>query len=160
MNPMKGLVSLRPVEIHDLPIFFAHQLDPEATRLAAFASRDPKAFLIHWTTIIGNPDAANRTILYDDRVVGNVGAWTDAETRKRLLGYWIGREFWGRGIASAAVAQFVQSEPTRPLTARVAKHNLGSIRVLEKNGFSRADEDEFALAGPTLVEELIYVLSA
>lgn len=160
MNPPKGLVSLRPVEVSDLEIFFAHQLDPEATRLAAFPSRDREAFMVHWATnILGNPANACRTILCDDRVVGNIGAWNDAGTRERMLGYWLGREFWGRGIASAAVAQFLQVESKRPLTARVAKHNLGSRRVLEKSGFARAGADECTLPGGTRLEEFIYVLA-
>ncbi len=160
MNLQKGLVSLRLVEAHDLQIFFAHQLDPEATRLAAFQSRDREAFMAHWTTnILGHPTNACRTILCNDRVVGNIGAWTDADTRERLLGYWLGREFWGRGIASAAVAQFLQIESTRPLMARVARHNLGSLRVLEKSGFTRAGEDAFTRPDGTRVEEFIHVLA-
>lgn len=158
---MKGLVSLRPVTAEDLPIFFTHQRDPEAARLAAFTSRDREAFMLHWTTrILGNPAAISRTILLGDQVTGNIGAWNDPETQKRHLGYWIGREFWGRGIASAAVAQFLQFESTRPLTAQLAKHNLGSIRVLEKTGFTRAGEDAFTLPDGSNVEEFIYVLSA
>ena len=161
MKLMKDLVSLRPVDAQDLPIFFTHQVDPEATRLAAFPSRDREAFWTHWTTnIIGHPTNASRTILVDDRVAGYICAWTDANTRERLVGYWIGREFWGRGIASAAVAQFLLAESTRPLSARVAKHNLGSIRVLEKSGFIRAGEEPFTLPNGTRLEELIYILSA
>ena len=149
---MKEPVSLRAVEADDLPIFFAHQLDPEATRLAAFPSRDREAFMTHWTTrILGNPAAVSRTVLWSGRVAGNIGAWTDPDSHERLVCYWIGREFWGRGIASAALSQFLQFESTRPLHARVAKHNLGSIRVLEKAGFARVGED---------VEEFIYFLSA
>lgn len=159
MPPMTELVSLRPVVADDLPIFFLHQLDAEAARLAAFPSRDREAFMLHWTTrILGNPAAVSHAILCENAVVGNIGAWTDADTHERLLGYWIGREFWGRGIASAAVAQLLRSESTRPLTAHVAKHNLGSIRVLEKNGFTRAGEDRFTLPDGTPVEEFIYRL--
>ena len=161
MQPTKSLVSLRPVVADDLPIFFAHQRDPESVRLAAFVSRDHDAFMLHWTTrILGNPVAACRTVLFDANVVGYASAWTGAETGQRLLGYWIGREFWRRGIASVAVAQFVQSEPIRPLTAHVAKHNLGSIRVLEKTGFTRTGEDAFTLPDGSRVEEFIYGLSA
>lgn len=156
---MPGLVSLRAVEARDLPIFFAHQLDPEATRLAAFPSRDREAFMTHWTTkILGNPANVARTILCSDRVAGYIGAWTDADSHERMIGYWIGREYWGRGIASAAVAQLLQFESTRPLAARVAKHNLGSIRVLEKSGFVRTGEDGFTLPDGTRGEELVYVL--
>ena len=158
---MKILVSLRPVAAGDLPVFFEHQVDPEATRMAAFPSREHEAFLTHWNTkILGNPDAACRTILFGDRIAGYVGAWTDADTSERHLGYWLGREFWGRGIASAAVVRFLQSESTRPITSRVARHNLGSIRVLEKAGFTRAGADGFTLPDGTSVNEFIYILSA
>lgn len=158
---MEERVSLRPVKTDDLPIFFVHQLDPEATKLAAFPSRDREAFFTHWTTtILGNPAAVCRTILAGDQVAGNIGAWTDAASNDRLIGYWLGREFWGRGIASAALSQFLRFESTRPLRAHVAKHNLGSIRVLEKASFTRIGEEAFSLPNRTPVEEFIYLLPA
>ena len=152
-------MSIRPVKADDLPIFFVHQLDPEATKLAAFPSRDRAAFFTHWTTnILGNPAAVSRTILAGDQVAGNIGAWTDVASNDRFIGYWIGREFWGRGIASAALAQFLRFESTRPLHAHVAKHNLGSIRVLEKAGFARVGEDALSLTSGARVEERSYFL--
>lgn len=155
---MSASVSLRPVVASDLPIFFAHQADPESARMAAFPSRDHAAFMAHWTNnILGHPTNTSRTILADGQVVGNICAWTAGSTR--FLGYWIGREHWGRGLASAALAEFLQSEKTRPLTAQVVKHNLGSIRVLEKNGFTRTHSDAFTLADGTRLEELTYMLS-
>ena len=158
---MEERVSLRPVATDDLPIFYVHQLDPEATRLAAFPSRDRDAFLAHWTThILGNPAAISRTILADNSVAGNIGAWTDAASHDRFICYWIGREFWGRGIASAALSQFLRFESTRPLSARVAQHNLGSIRVLEKTGFVRAGEDGLSLRPGACIKEFIYFLAA
>jgi RimJ/RimL family protein N-acetyltransferase len=157
---MKERVSLRPVQTDDLPVFFVHQRDPEATRLAAFPSRDPAAFFTHWTkNILGNPAAVNRTILADDQVAGNIGAWTDAASNDRLISYWIGREFWGRGIASAAMAQFLRLESARPLSARVVSHNVGSIRVLEKAGFARVGEDAFSLPTGAELKEFIYCLA-
>src|SRR3954471_9929084 len=157
---MKERVSLRPVSSDDLPIFFVHQLDPEATKLAAFPSRDRAAFFTHWTSnILGNPANVSRTILAGDQVAGNIGAWTDAASHDRFIGYWIGREFWGRGIGSAALVQFLRFESTRPLNAHVAKHNLGSIRVLEKAGFARIGEEAFPLPSGARVEELKYFLA-
>jgi RimJ/RimL family protein N-acetyltransferase len=158
---MQERVSLRPVKADDLPIFFVHQLDPEATKLAAFPSRDRDAFFAHWTTnILGNPAAVSRTILAGDQVAGNIGAWTEASSNDRLICYWLGREFWGRGIASAALAEFLRSESTRPLGAHVAKHNLGSMRVLEKAGFARVGKDAFSSPSDARVEEFIYTLVA
>ena len=149
-------VSLREVRVGDLPILFAHQLDPEGARMAAFKSRDSDAFMAHWAKIMANPACATRVILADGSVAGDIGAWTDGA--ERLVGYWIGREFWGRGIASAALAQFLHEEVTRPLTARVAKHNAASIRVLQKSGFVLVGEDAFDLPDGTKVEEFVYRL--
>jgi RimJ/RimL family protein N-acetyltransferase len=51
------------------------------------------------------------------------------------LGYWIGREFWGRGIASRAVALMCKEVTMRPLFATTAEWNHASLRVLMKHGF-------------------------
>ncbi len=130
---MKG-VRLRDVVEADLPILFEHQQDPEASRMAAFPSRDREAFLAHWRTkILGDATVAKKTILFDGRVAGNIVSFE--RDGKKLVGYWIGREFWGQGVATSALAQFLETVPGRPLYAYVAKHNVGSIRVLEKCGF-------------------------
>lgn len=154
-------VSLRLVESGDLPILFAHQMDPVAAQLAAFPSRDREAFFAHWTkNILGNPAAISCAILEGGRVVGHIGAWTLATSNERFTGYWIGREFWGRGIASAAMLQFLRWESTRPLIASVARHNPGSIRVLEKAGFVRVGDDSYSLPGGARVEGFLYSLGA
>lgn len=136
----------------DLPILFAHQADPEAARMALFPSRDRPAFLAHWERIGADPTTVARAIVADGEVAGNVGSW-DGDG-KRLLGYWVGREHWGRGIATAAVAAFLEIDRTRPIHAFVAVTNVGSIRVLEKCGFARVDS-RFADDG---VEERVYRL--
>jgi RimJ/RimL family protein N-acetyltransferase len=55
---------------------------------------------------------------------------------KREVGYWIDRAFWGRGVATEALSAFLCLEHIRPLYAGVAKHNVASIRVLQKCGFT------------------------
>ena len=52
-----------------------------------------------------------------------------------MVGYWLGKAYWGRGIASSALALFLEDERHRPLLATVAEHNAGSRRALEKVGF-------------------------
>src|SRR5262245_55729848 len=116
-------VVLREVVDSDLPIFFEHQRNPEAVRMAAFPSRDHDAFMTHWAKLRREPSNIIRTIVCDVQVAGNIGSWI-AEDR-RLIGYWIGREFWGRGVATAALAAFVAEVKDRPLHAFVAKHNVG-----------------------------------
>lgn len=55
--------------------------------------------------------------------------------------HWIDPTRWGRGIASAAVKVFVGTETRRPLFARVAAHNVGSAKVLTRNGFVKVGEE-------------------
>ena len=131
---MSGDVRLRDVEPDDLPIFYEQQLDPDAARMAAFPSRDRAAFDAHWAkNILGNATAITQTVLLDGRVAGNIGSWI--QDGARLIGYWIGREYWGKGVATRALAAFLRAVVERPLYAHVVKHNVGSLRVLEKCGF-------------------------
>ncbi len=51
------------------------------------------------------------------------------------VGYWIARQHWGRGIASRALALFLQEEPRRPLRATADSANAASRHILEKCGF-------------------------
>jgi RimJ/RimL family protein N-acetyltransferase len=132
-------VTLREVTQEDLPIFFEHQLDADATRMAAFPSRDRDAFMAHWARIMSSETGILSTILADDAVAGNVVYW-EAEGEPNI-GYWLGRTHWGKGIASAAVAQFLTKIEARPVYAHVVKHNFASIRVLQKCGFQLAREE-------------------
>ena len=124
---------LRNVSVEDLPIFFEHQRDAVALRMAAFRSRERDAFMTHWRTNVLRPENVSRTVVVDRQVVGYVSSWE--QDGKRLVAYWIGREHWGKGIATRALSEFLVLEPMRPLHAWVAVHNVGSIRVLEKCGF-------------------------
>lgn len=132
---------LRDVVETDLPIFYEQQLDPESTRMAAFPPRKEwSVFLTHWRTkILGDAACCKQTIVWNERVAGYVGSWTQGE--RRLVAYWIGREYWGQGIATAALTEFLGHDRARPLHAFVAVHNVGSMRVLEKCGFVRMDGD-------------------
>jgi RimJ/RimL family protein N-acetyltransferase len=131
---------LRDVIESDLPIFFEHQSDPEATAMADFPARDREAFDAHWERVLGDETLTSKTIVFEGQVVGNVGSWE--QDGRRLVGYWLGREFWGKGLATKALAELIDELDRRPLYAYVAKTNVSSIRVLEKCGFVRSDEDE------------------
>ena len=152
-------MRLRPVEDHDLGVFFDHQADPEATEMAAFPARGKDQFAAHWARTRADATVIQRTIVADGTVAGNIESWE--QDGQRLLGYWIGREHWGRGIATQALAQFTRQVTARPLHAHVAVHNAGSIRVLEKCGFRRDRVQEAAAPAPDDgIEELIFVLDA
>ena len=150
-------VFLRNVTADDLPIFFEQQLDKDAHFMAAFTAKDPAdhmAFSAHWAKIMADPGITIRTIQVDGQVAGHVsvhGWFGEPE-----VSYWIGKAFWGQGVASLALAQFLNIVTVRPLYARVAKDNLASLRVLEKCGFTiRGEGKGFSNARGMEVEEFI-----
>ena len=135
-------VELRSVEPDDLEILYEHQADPVAAEMAAFPSRDRATFLQHWKTrVLAIPANYKRVVIADGAVAGNVVSWLDAESGHRLFGYWLGREFWGKGIATEAVRLALVEITDRPIYADVAVHNIGSQRVLEKTGFLRISDE-------------------
>jgi RimJ/RimL family protein N-acetyltransferase len=142
VTPMKTKIQLRNVEANDLPLFFEHQRDPIAVAMVAFDSRDRAAFDQHWAKLLADDSLLKKTVIVDGEVAGNIGSWT-AEG-KREVGYWIDRAFWGRGVATEALSAFLCLEQTRPLYAGVAKHNVASIRVLQKCGFKLSHSVEEA----------------
>jgi RimJ/RimL family protein N-acetyltransferase len=132
-------VRLRDVTEGDLPVFFEHQIDPEAIRMAAFPPRDREAFTAHWTKILGDETVTKKTVLVGGLVAGNIVSFERSGGRE--VGYWLGREYWGKGIATRALSEFLRQVKTRPLHARAARQNLASIRVLEKCGFTPTGHD-------------------
>jgi RimJ/RimL family protein N-acetyltransferase len=131
-------VRIRPVEDHDLAIFLAHQDDPVAAAMAAFPTRAPDVFFKHWAKIRADPANVTRTIVADGEVVGDILSWPDDGGRQ--VGYWIGRDHWGKGFATAALRLLLEEIRDRPMIAHVALHNIGSQRVLEHCGFVRVGE--------------------
>ena len=155
---MTNDISLRDVQESDLPVFFEQQLDPDATRLAAFPARARDEFMAHWAKIMAEETTFLKTIVFHGKVAGNIVGWKQAGELK--VGYWLGKEYWGKGIASAALARFLGHVKARPLYAHVAKHNTASIRVLQKCGFTIAGEGKFPGADGEEGEEFILTLGA
>jgi RimJ/RimL family protein N-acetyltransferase len=155
-------VLLRDVAEGDLPIFFEQHLDPAANHMAAFTTKDPAdrdAFMAHWTRVVGDDTITIKTILFEGRVAGSIVSFS--QFGRPSVSYWMGREFWGRGIATKALATFLDLVTTRPLYARAAKDNIASLRVLEKCGFTIIGQDEgFSNARGTVVEEFVLSLGA
>ena len=155
-------VVLREVQAEDLPLFFEHQQDPEANYMAAFTAKDPmdqQAFMAHWASILGDTTNTIRTILVEGQVAGSVSSYEETAGHPEVT-YWLGKSYWGKGIATAALRAFLAQVTTRPIFARVAKDNRASLRVLEKCGFTIIDEDKgFANARGQEIEEWLLQLS-
>jgi RimJ/RimL family protein N-acetyltransferase len=151
-----SLILLRNVTEVDLPILFAQQLDPEATAMAAFPSRDHDAFMAHWKKIMADDKVFLKTILYNGQIAGSIVSWEMFGERE--VGYWLGKEFWGKGLMTQALAEYISIVKTRPLMAHVARHNIGSRRVLEKCGFTVIGEDKYTNPAGVEVEEFVLKL--
>jgi len=124
--------------------------------MAAFPSRDRETFMTHWARIMKDVKVVIQTVVYNDHIAGSVLSWEMMGERE--VGYWFGREYWGKGIATQAVQAYVNIVQTRPLYAHVAKHNIGSRRVLEKCGFKIIGEDTYTNPADVEVEEFILKL--
>ena len=136
---MKNSIILRAVAADDIAVFFEQQNNPAAVKMAAFPARSREDFNTHWTNILKNKDVLVRTILHNKKTAGNIVGFSI--NGKREVGYWLGQEFWGQGIATRALRQFIKLEKYRPLYAVVAAHNKASIRVLEKSCNKIIDHD-------------------
>ena len=160
MTNDKSEIKLRRTQIPDLEYLFQFQLYKEGGYLAAFMPKDPadkEAYLAKYIKLLGDPLINNQTIMAGDVIAGSIAKFViegDAE-----ITYWIDRKFWGQGIATKALKNFLTVETTRPLFARVAFDNFGSQKVLEKCGFVKIGSDKgFANARQAEIEEFIYKL--
>lgn len=126
--------------------------------MALFPARDREAFDAHWRRVLADDSVTKKTIVHEGKVAGNIGCWE--QDGRRLVGYWIGKEFWGKGLATRALSELVAEVEARPLHAWVATTNVGSIRVLEKCGFvAKESRSELDKRLGREVEELLFELS-
>lgn len=108
--------------------------------MAAFPARDRETFMAHWTRILADKTVITKTILFEGNVAGNIASFI--QSGEREVGYWVGKEYWGKGVATQALSAFLRHVQTRrPLYAHVARHNIASVRVLQKCGFELSDQD-------------------
>jgi RimJ/RimL family protein N-acetyltransferase len=153
-------LELRPVEVADLDAIFEQMRDPESVRMAAFTpedSNDRSAFDAHMATVMASPQNTFRAIIRDSRLVGTIASYVSEGTIE--VTYWIDRSCWGQGIATQALSLLLQEISVRPIRARVASDNPGSLRVLQKAGFHPiGTEVSFAPGRAAEIEETILEL--
>ena len=150
-------VSLRPLEDRDLDTIYEQVTDPESIWMAAFTADDQtdrRAFLDRQSRLRADPSVSHRVIDVDGDVAGTIGSFRIDDQLE--VTYWVGRTFWGKGIASAALRVLLDETAARPVYARAASDNVGSLRVLEKAGFRRIGVDRgFARGRGEEIEETI-----
>ncbi len=154
-------ITLPKTEKDDLNAFFLFQLDQEANHLAAFTAKDPNdkvTYIEKYSRFLTDPTINMRTIKVNDVIVGSIAKFVIENDAG--ITYWIDRKFWGQGIATSALKDFLNIEKSRPIYGHVAFDNYGSQKVLENCGFVKIGKDKgFANARQTEIEEYIYRLS-
>jgi RimJ/RimL family protein N-acetyltransferase len=135
-------ISLHPVTEADLAILFEFEHDPIANKMADFPARELEAFYQHWQhNIFADQQAVAQGIWFNNVLVGNIVSWinseltTDTDPQVRLVGYWLGRQYWRQGIATNALSMFLQQCISSPVYAYIDQHNQGSLKVAHSNGF-------------------------
>jgi len=154
-------IKLTKTEKDDLNAFFEFQLDEKASYLAAFTPEDPTdrtAYLEKYTKLLADTTVNMQTIFVNETIAGSISKF-EMEGEAEIT-YWIDRNFWGQGIGTRALKQFLTIETMRPIFGRVAFDNFGSQKILEKSGFVKIGTDKgFANARQTEIEEFIYKLT-
>ena len=153
-------VTLRPMIESDLEQFFLDQQDEEARYRAAFTPENPfdrEAYMSKWKKLLHDETVCNKTILVKDKIAGSIAKYM--MFGEAQITYWISKPYWNRGVASAALKEFLLQYTERPLFGRTAFDNIASQRVLEKCGFALVEKDRyFANARGQEIEERIFRL--
>ena len=134
-----SVLELRATAEADLETLYTFQADPDAAAMAGFPSRDRPTYFSHWSGVLADPTVVKSTVVLDGAVAGSLVCFGPPQARE--VGYWIGRQYWGRGIATEALRMFVEQVSERPLRGFVVPGNVGSRRVLAKCGFVADGED-------------------
>lgn len=153
-------MELRNTNKSDLEKLFIIQLDKEANFLAAFTSKNPtnkNEYINKWTRLLTNPTVNMQTIIINNEVAGSVVKY-EIESKVEIT-YWIDKKFWGKGITTEALVEFLKMENNRPIYGRVAFDNFGSQKVLEKCDFKKIGiEKGYANGRKKEIEEFVYKL--
>ncbi len=126
-------VRLRDIVPDDLPRMYEFNLDPDANRLAGTIPRSADAFKANWESALADSNVVAKAISVGDLLTGYISCFKRDDSYS--VGYWVGKNFWGQGIASRALELLLNEVTIRPLYAQVATSNWASLRVLQKHGF-------------------------
>lgn len=153
-------ITLRDVQPADLDQFFAFQQDSDAAHMAGFAPTNPQdrgIFDHHWGQLLNDEHSTVRTIDVGGQAAGSIAAYLDQEVYEVM--FWTDKQFWGQGVTTTAMDQFLDEFTTRPLRARVVDDNAGSLKILQSRGFAEVGQEQvFSNARAQVVTEKILEL--
>ncbi|KAG4913985.1 hypothetical protein AAZX31_19G226900 [Glycine max] len=137
-------ISLRPFKMSDVDDFLIWAGDDQVTRNLRWKTCGSREEALAFIRDVCIPHPWRRSICLDDRSIGFVSVypWSGDERCKADIGYAIGTNYWGQGIATKALMTavpqvFKDFNELLRLQAFVDVENKASQRVLEKAGFLR-----------------------
>lgn len=165
-------LTLRPLRASDAPAMQQFASDFDVSRMLAqvphpYPDGEAEAFIAEVVDL--DDSLPFRVFAIDDgKFAGTIALAADGEAFKggeARLGYWLGRPFWGRGLATEAVRALLKHYAFSILglgrvTAGVFDDNPASTRVLLKVGFRHEGEEmRWSEARRTNVRHLLYGIS-
>jgi [ribosomal protein S5]-alanine N-acetyltransferase len=140
-----GICTLRPWRESDIEQLAQIANDKDVARY--MADRFPHPYTEEdarfWISLHRECETLNNFAIEVNGVVAGGIGMDPLEGERRLgaqFGYWLGREYWGKGIATAACAAFtdyvLNERAFLRLEASVYAPNQASMRVLEKCGYT------------------------
>lgn len=145
-HPHTPRLIFRDFSRSDIPAVHEYASDPEVTRWSTWGPNtlEQTADFVEEAAQAGigqdRPSYSLAAVL-DDTTIGSVAVWvTDSGDRNNELGYTFHRAHWGKGYATEAVEHLLalgfDALQLERITATCHPGNIGSIRVLEKSGFT------------------------
>lgn len=144
--PRGPRLSFRDFKTADIADVHDFTSDPEVTRWSTWGPNtleQTTAFIEDATRahLEADRSAYSLAAVLDGRPIGSVAVWTtDPHDRNGELGYTFHRDYWGNGYATKAVSHLLEIGFNKLHLERISAtchpNNIGSIRVLEKSGFS------------------------
>jgi ribosomal-protein-alanine N-acetyltransferase len=142
-----GEYVLRPLQPSDISAWYAYLSDPQVTRLTSYDIQSESAvaaMIEHYLAGYSQKMSTRWAIARrdSDMLIGTCGYyWWDPGHSVAELGYDLSRSYWGKGVMTHAVKAVVkwgfETLEANRIQATVMVDNVGSARVLEKNGFQQ-----------------------
>lgn len=159
--------TLRPWRQRDLDSLVRHANDPRVAATvrdhfpSPYTREDGLRWLAHATSLGRDSSFA---IEVGGAAVGGIGAIPGEDVHRICaeVGYWLGHEFWGRGIMTDAVRRYSEhllaDHGFLRLEAPVFAMNPASARVLEKAGYERESvQRRAAIKAGKIIDVWLYV---
>jgi ribosomal-protein-alanine N-acetyltransferase len=137
------MIKLRGMESEDKNLLIRYLNNQDVVRF--LSSKIPQPYTdqdAEWWVEVGSKQGGTvRAIEYHGLFCGVIGAVRQHFEYSHCaeIGYWLGREYWGKGIATEAVIKLTQlvfaDSKLQRLYAPVFSANKASMRVLEKAGY-------------------------